>query len=80
MANVINAVGEYTPVCLRNEFSSEPVRRKKNIAMPLFLLARFFIMFYDYVSLQLKKYWNVHCLEDMADFSSLFILSRNCSQ
>lgn len=29
MANVINAVGEYTPVCLRNEFSSEPVRRKK---------------------------------------------------
>lgn len=29
MANVINAVGEYTPVCLRNEFSSEPVRREK---------------------------------------------------
>lgn len=80
MVNVVNAVGEYTPVCLRNEFPSEPVRRKKNIAMPLFLLARFFIMFYDYVSLQLKKYWNAHCLEDMVDFSSLFILSRNCSQ
>lgn len=80
MANVINAVGEYTPVCLRNEFSSEPVRRKKKHSDATILLARFFIMFYDYVSLQLKKYWNVHCLEDMADFSSLFILSRNCSQ